>query len=201
MSNVLILFAHPNQSQSCINTRMAEKARQLESVTVVDLYAEYPRYKIDPEVEQQRLLDHDVVVLQFPFFWYSTPAILKEWQDLVLEYGFAYGHEGDKLAGKRLLIATTAGGSADAYTEQGSNQFPIRTLLTPLEQTACLCQMQYLPPFVLFSALSASKGQRWVSHISNYTKLLVALRDDQLDMDTALKQELLTDCTLLLRTA
>ena len=59
---------------------------------------------------QQRgcgLLDHDVVLFQFPLFWYSTPSILKEWQDLVLEHGFAYGAEGDALDGKRMMIAVT----------------------------------------------------------------------------------------------
>jgi glutathione-regulated potassium-efflux system ancillary protein KefG len=37
-------------------------------------------------------------------YWYSTPAILKEWQDLVLEHVFAYGHEGTKLHGKIFFL-------------------------------------------------------------------------------------------------
>ena len=54
----------------------------MEGVTFVDLYAEYPRFEIDVDREQARLLAHDVIVFQNPLFWYSTPAILKEWQDL-----------------------------------------------------------------------------------------------------------------------
>jgi len=196
MSKVLILFAHPDQSQSCVNTSMASAARELDDVTVADLYAEYPRYKIEPEKEQQRLLEHDVVVLQFPFYWYSTPSILKEWMDGVLEYGFAYGHEGDKLANKPLLVATTAGGSEDAYSTQGSNQFPIRTLLSPLEQTANLCQMPYLPPFVLFGSLAASQDQRLTSHINHYRELLISLRDDQLEVKALSSHELMSESLL-----
>ena len=55
----------------------------------------------------------------------------------------------------QLLPVATAGGPDDAYREQGSNKFPLRTLLTPLEQTANLCQMRYIPPFVLFASLKA----------------------------------------------
>lgn len=181
MSRILVLFAHPNQSQSKVNVPMARMAGDTDGVTCVDLYAEYPRFKIDVAREQERLLEHDVIVMQFPFYWYSTPALLKEWQDLVLEFGFAYGRDGDKLAGKRLLPAITAGGAEHAYSAQGTNHFPIRTLLTPLEQTANLCQMHYLPPLVLFAALSASADDRVQQHVQLYRRLLEGLRDDTLD--------------------
>ncbi|WP_225875317.1 NAD(P)H-dependent oxidoreductase [[Limnothrix rosea] IAM M-220] len=52
--------------------------------------------------EKQLCLDHNIVVWQHPFFWYSAPAMLKKWPDLVLEYGFAYGHEGTALHGKNV---------------------------------------------------------------------------------------------------
>lgn len=183
MKRVLVLFAHPNPSQSRINVKMAKAASKIDGVTVCDLYADYPRFKINVEREQQLLVSHDVVVMQFPFYWYSTPALLKEWQDLVLEFGFAYGTDGDKLAGKSLLVATTAGGGADAYKADGCNHFPIRQLLTPIEQTANLCQMPYLPPFVLYSALAAANSERAAWHIKRYETLLSVLRDDSLDVN------------------
>ncbi|MCV5747032.1 NAD(P)H-dependent oxidoreductase, partial [Escherichia coli] len=77
-------------------------------MTCVDLYGEYPRFNINIDREQQRLREHDVVIFQFPLYWYSTPAILKEWQDLVLEYGFAYGTEGTELQGKTMLCVLSA---------------------------------------------------------------------------------------------
>lgn len=86
---------------------MARAAARIGGITFVDLYADYPRFDIDINIEQQRLLDHDVILFQFPVFWYSTPSILKDWQDLVLEHGFAYGNNGDKLSGKHMLLAAT----------------------------------------------------------------------------------------------
>lgn len=191
-----MLFAHPNQIQSQVNKPMIEMVKTLGGVTFVDLYALYPRYQIDIEAEQQRLIEHDVVVFQFPFYWYSTPSILKIWQDLVLEHGFAYGQGGNKLAGKVLLIAATAGGAEDAYSIEGSNRFPIRTLLTPLEQTARLCQMRYLAPLVLFSSLKASKNKLVGVHVEQYKQVLKALRDDRLDLAAAFEQQLLGEPAL-----
>jgi len=112
---VLILFAHPAPERSEVNRPLFEACRDREGVTLVDLYAEYPDYRIDIDREQQRLVDHDVVVFMFPLYWYSTPAILKEWQDLVLEYGFAYGTDGTALKDKLFLCALSAGGALDAY--------------------------------------------------------------------------------------
>lgn len=88
-----------------------------------------------------------MIVLQFPFYWYSTPAILKEWQDAVLAYGFAYGSAGDKLRGKKLLVATTTGGPGHAYEAGGYNQYTLSELLRPLQATANLAGMAYQPVF------------------------------------------------------
>jgi putative NADPH-quinone reductase len=175
---VLVLFAHPAQRKSSINTAMAISAKGLENVTFVDLYAEYPRFSIDVDHEQRRLLEHDVIVFQFPVFWYSTPALLKQWQDLVLEYGFAYGPRGKMLAGKRLMACITTGGSKSDYSESGGNRRVVEQFLYPLEQTATLCGMDYLPPFILHSAnhLDDDAAQ---DHIRSYPRLLAALRDDR----------------------
>ncbi len=88
---ILVLFAHPALERSEANRPLAEAAQRLDGVTLVDLYAEYPDFGIDVDREQTRLREHDVIIFMYPLYWYSTPALLKEWQDLVLEYGFAYG--------------------------------------------------------------------------------------------------------------
>ena len=121
----------------------------------------------------------------FPMFWYSTPSILKEWQDLVLEYGFAYGQGGTALEGKLFLCAITAGGLEEAYSPSGHNRFTPRELLLPLEQTADLCGMHYLPPFVLFDARTAGDDGRIEQHGEDWCRLLAAIRDDALDLDAA----------------
>jgi len=128
---------------------MVKQVLKVEGITFHDLYESYPDFDIDLDREQELLLQHDVIVFQHPFYWYSCPAILKQWEDLVLEHGWAYGRGGTKLSGKILFNAITAGGREEIYQESGYNRFTIKQLLVPFEQTAQLCKMIYLPPFVI----------------------------------------------------
>jgi glutathione-regulated potassium-efflux system ancillary protein KefG len=182
---ILVLFAHPAQERSEVNRPLADATRGVSGVELVDLYGEYPTLAIDVDREQARLVAHDVLVFLHPLYWYSTPAILKEWQDLVLEHGFAYGTNGTALQGKLFFSALTAGGPEPAYCAQGYNHFSIRELLRPLEQTALLCGMVYLPPFALFGARTAVEEGRLDAHVRDWVRVLEALRDDRLDLAAA----------------
>ncbi|MUL08664.1 NAD(P)H-dependent oxidoreductase [Aliivibrio fischeri] len=182
---VLILFAHPSQHRSEVNVALIEQAKKIENVTVVDLYHDYPKFNIDIDKEQKQLLEHDVVIFQFPLYWYSTPAILKEWQDMVLEYGFAYGTDGNALKGKTFLCAITAGGKEEAYQTNGYNQFTIRELLHPLEQMASLTHMEYIAPLVLFGARTALEDDRIERHTERFKTLLSALIENRVDTEVA----------------
>ncbi|KZY62015.1 MULTISPECIES: NAD(P)H-dependent oxidoreductase [unclassified Oleiphilus] len=177
---ILLLFAHPAQGDSEVNKTLFSALKKIDNITAVDLYAEYPKFHIDVEREQQRLLEHDIVVFQFPLYWYSSPAIIKEWQDLVLEYGFAYGKSGDKLKDKTLFILTSAGAQESAYQTEGLNQYPLRELLRPFEQVAHLCQMHYIPPLVLFGARTAKEDGRIEPHTKKASALFNALSDGSL---------------------
>ncbi|MFA0115981.1 NAD(P)H-dependent oxidoreductase [Vibrio sp. 10N.261.46.E11] len=188
-NRVLVLFAHPSQHRSEANKPLFEQAKRVDGVTCVDLYAEYPTFKINIDREQKRLLDHDIIIFQFPLYWYSTPAILKEWQDLVLEYGFAYGTDGNELQGKSLLCCITAGGKKDAYQSDGYNHFTIRELLHPIEQTASLCGMNYIAPFALFGSRTALEENRIQQHVDSYRTLLHALVHGDINMRRAGKAE------------
>lgn len=76
----------------------------------------------DVVAEQDKLMWADALILAFPLWWFSMPAILKGWIDRIYSYGFAYGvgeHSdrrwGDRygegrLAGKRAMLIVTAGG-------------------------------------------------------------------------------------------
>ncbi|QYJ76727.1 NAD(P)H-dependent oxidoreductase [Shewanella sp. FJAT-52076] len=175
MSSVLLLFAHPSQHKSEVCMPMYRVAQSVPGVTCVDLYADYPTFNIDIATEQQRLSAHQRIIWLFPLYWYSTPAILKEWQDLVLEYGFAYGQGGTALHGKSLLCALSAGGSESSYCAEGYNHFGLRQLLSPIEQTASLIGMDYLPPFALFGARSAVEEGRLEPHLKRWQEVLEAL--------------------------
>ena len=177
---VLILFAHPSPHRSEVNQPLFEACQSFEHVTAVDLYQEYPTYNINIEREQQRLRDHDVIVFHHPFYWYSSPALLKEWQDLVLEHGFAYGHGGKALHGKWLLTVITTGGGVDAYRREGYNYFTIPELLQPFEQTAWLCGMVYLPPFVVHG-VNQHTDEEIQQCRQDYGTVVEALRDGHLE--------------------
>lgn len=182
---VLVLYAHPSQHRSEVNRPLFQAACGVEGVTAVDLYGQYPTFNINIGKEQQRLLDNDVIIFQFPLFWYSTPAILKEWQDLVLEYGFAYGHGADALKDKIFLCALSAGGKEEAYQSDGYLHFTIKELLRPLEQMATISGMKYLAPFALFGSRTAVEEKRIETHIAQWQKLLKALAEDKLDIAAA----------------
>ncbi len=188
---ILILFAHPSQARSEVNLPLFNASR-MNYVTCVDLYAEYPTFRIDIDKEQKRLLAHDVIIFMFPMYWYSTPAILKEWQDLVLEHGFAYGHEGNALQGKQFLCAISTGGPKKAYQCDGSNHYTIQELLQPLEQTALLCGMDYLPPYVLFGARTALEEKRLASHLTHWQDILTKLINSEFAGIQFSKQDLLS---------
>ncbi|RJX69674.1 flavodoxin family protein [Vibrio sinensis] len=193
-NKILVLYAHPSQHRSEINQPLFHAAQSMEHVTAVDLYGEYPTYQINIDKEQQRLLDHDVIIFLFPLYWYSTPSILKEWQDLVLEYGFAYGTEGTALKGKIFLCALSAGGKADAYRSQGYNHFTIRELLYPMEQMASLTGMQYLAPFTIFGSRTAKEEKRLDSHLNTWKQLLTTLIEDKIDYARAKRVAKLNLC-------
>lgn len=199
MSKLIVYYAHPGHKYSHVNRDMAAEASQIDGITYVDLYKDYPRFDIDVETEQHRLMEHDVVLMQFPMFWYSTPSILKEWQDLVLEHGFAYGSGGDRLEGKRLQVALTAAGPEDAYSAGGYQHYPIRDFLRPLEQTARLCGMEFPAPLVLFSSLKAPSDGTASQHVAAYRSMLMAVRDDQYDWDAAAQREFVDFDTLPIR--
>lgn len=150
MTKVLVLFAHPALEKSRVHERLVADIPDHPDIRFHDLYEAYPRLDVDVRREQELLLEHDVVVFQFPFYWYSTPPMLKQWQDLVLEHGWAYGSRGTALRGKAWLCAVSAGGQAAAYAPDGYNGLTVRQLLAPLERTALLCGMRYLPPWVVF---------------------------------------------------
>lgn len=183
LNRILILFAHPALEKSKINRHLVEAVTGLDAVTVHDLYETYPDFHINVKFEQDLLRSHDIIVFQHPFYWYSSPAILKEWQDLVLEYGFAYGQKETALRGKKFLSAVTTGGGKKAYCREGTNRFTIRELLLPFEQTAYLCGMEYLPPFVVYGTHRLQERSQIAEYGQDYRAAIVALRDGMVDWD------------------
>lgn len=173
---LLIVHAHPAPHVSRANRAFLAAAQALPFVTLHEIYDDYPGMFIDVRREQALLLAHDIIVLQHPFYWYSVPALLKEWIDVVLEHGWAYGPNGEQLAGKVWSHAISTGGADDTYRVAGSNRYPIDAYLLPLEQTAHLCGMAWQPPFIAHAARAlddvalnaeAQRYLRWLTDLES----------------------------------
>jgi len=137
---------------------------------------------VDIAGEQDKLRWADTLILQFPLWWFSMPAILKGWIDRVYACGFAYGvgehsdsHWGDRygegrMQGKRAMLVVTAGGWESHYAARGING-PMDDLLFPIHHGILHYPgFEVLPPFVVyrsgridaerFAALSEQLGRR-----------------------------------------
>ena len=148
MKKTLIIVAHPNLETSVVNKAWREQLSKEVEGTVHDLYASYPDEVIDVEKEQALLLAHDRIVFQFPFYWYSSPSLLKKWQDEVLSFGWAYGPGGTKLNGKEFMLVISTGGPAESYQAGGYNRYSMSELTRPFQAMANLTGMQFLPSFI-----------------------------------------------------
>lgn len=154
---ILALTAHPNLDRSRINLPWMRALQNTADMTVVNLAEEGgTSISFDVEHHQSLLVQHDRILLQFPFFWYSAPAILKAWMEQVLTYGFAFGAGGEALKGKELILAISTGVAEDEYHAGGQHNFSMDELLKPYQQTANLCGMVYLRPFIVHGVPAAN---------------------------------------------
>jgi glutathione-regulated potassium-efflux system ancillary protein KefG len=195
MASFLLLFAHPALEISRVNRSLLEAVQSLSFVTVNDLYEQYPTFDVDVDREQALLLQHEYIILQHPFYWYSAPPLVKQWLDLVLEHGWAYGQQGNALAGKKMLSVITSGGRQDAYSETGHHRYRVRQFLLPFEQTAQLCNMTYLPPFMVLGSLRIT-DQEVQRYAQQYRHALTLLANDELDLQAAARAEYLNELLL-----
>ncbi|MDK2061856.1 NAD(P)H-dependent oxidoreductase [Aliarcobacter butzleri] len=149
MKKILVNLVHPNLEKSVVNKRLANAISNLENVTINNLYSKYPDFKIDAKKEQELLINHDVIVFQFPMYWFSSPALLKEWFDVVLESGFAYGSS-YKLKNKPFAIAISCGIDEKSFTETEKEKKTVEEYLYPLFGTAYYTKMDYKKPFITY---------------------------------------------------
>lgn len=144
----LVNVFHPRLGQSRINSRWVEAWRSQPDVTLNLVDAQYPDGRIDRAREQALLLNHERIVFQHPLYWYSVPPLMKAWLDEVLTSGWAYGRGVTTLHGKQWWSVISAGGTAEDYQAGGFNEYSLSELLKPLQRTAGMLGMLYLPPHV-----------------------------------------------------
>lgn len=118
MKNILIVSGHTNTvSDSVVNRTVLEiLAEKLPEARIDYLDRLYPDFNIDTLAEQEKLMWADVVVLQFPVFWFSFPSIMHRWMEQTFLHGFSHGSTGNKLHGKKLVLSYTSGAPAEAMS-------------------------------------------------------------------------------------
>lgn len=181
-NKILILFAHPLFEKSFVNQTLVSHIPKSNHITFHDLYEEYPEFDIDVKREQTLLEKHDIIIWHHPLYWYSCPPLLKQWIDMVLEYDWAYGKKGKALQNKMIFQAITTGGAKENYCETGRDRFTIPDLLEPFNQTAKVCNMNYLPPFVVHGTHKMNEEEA-INHAKTYAELLLFLTKNEINSE------------------
>jgi glutathione-regulated potassium-efflux system ancillary protein KefG len=192
MNRILILFAHPRFEKSRVNRALLNQIEHIPEVTLHDLYELYPDFNIDIEREKNMLLSHEIIVWQHPFYMYGAPALLKQWIDLVLEYGWAHGQGGAFLKGKIIFNSLTTGGSREVYSATGVGRFSVGEFLLPFRQAATLCNMIYLPPFAIQGTYSLT-DEDLSRYAASYRNLMERLIKGEFDVPAMKRFPFLND--------
>ncbi len=140
----------------------------------------------DVAAEQASLLWADAVILQFPLWWFSMPAILKGWVDRVFAHGFAIGvpKPGTKqwarygegtLAGRRGMIVTTTGAREEQLGPRGLNG-PLEDILFPLTRGLLFYTgMDVVPSFVVYRTVRLP-DERFTEVANAYVERLLTIQ-------------------------
>lgn len=152
---------------------------------VMELKNAYEKQKLTDDIkkEQEKLLWADFIILQYPLWWFSVPAILKGWFDRVLATGFAwdFGRMYDKglLAGKKGMLSVTTGGPEAIYASDAPHGWDINQVLYPVNHGVLyFCGIQPIPPFVAYAVFQVDDKVRR-NYLEDYRKCLLTLETTQ----------------------
>ena len=140
MKNILVVSGHTDLEQDSVaNKTILENLKQQLPDAVFDLLdAQYPDFNIDVKKEQEKLIKADIIVFQYPIFWYSMPSLLHRWVEKTFVHGFSHGSKGKSLQGKKLIASFTTGASETFFANGG-----IDHMLYPIHGICNLCGMEF----------------------------------------------------------
>ena len=142
MPKVLIVSGHPRLGDDSVanKTILEELASLLPEAMIDHLDELYPDYAFDVEAEQAKLAAADVIVLQYPLWWYGWPSLLQKWVEDVFVRGFSHGSTGTALRGKKLVVSLTTGAAESYYDAQPGG---IEHFLAAMKATSALTGLEY----------------------------------------------------------
>ena len=145
----LVIVSHPDIQDSGSQKYLKDSLPTSDNVIYHHLESEYPDGQIDITKEQHLLAEAHRIILQFPFYWYAAPAVMKQWMDEVLTEGFAHGPKGTALRGKELGLVMVVGVAEKEYQVGGAEGFTISTLTTPFQALAKKLGMTFMKPLAI----------------------------------------------------
>ena len=156
MPNVLIVSGHPRTGDDSVanKTILEELTSLLPEATIDHLDELYPDYVFDVEAEQAKLAAADVIVLQYPLWWYGWPSLLQKWVEDVFLRGFSHGSTGTALRGKKLVVSLTTGAAESYYDAQPGG---IERFLAAVKATSALTGLEYAGVLPLYGVSYANR--------------------------------------------
>ncbi len=172
MKNILIVSGHTDLNNSVANKKILEElSRRLPNAEVDYLSELYSDYRINVDKEQEKLLKADIIVLQYPVFWYSMPSLLERWMEETFKHGFSHGTTGDKLKNKKIIVSLTTGAPKEAYSN-------IDDFLNPIKASCKLCQMEYVGSIVTYGVsyqIRNEKGKEIEEKAINHANRIIEM--------------------------
>lgn len=166
-TTVLVLLAHPDIQQSKANAALSQAASEVEGVQVVNIY----EHEVNPDVYRQAVTQAHTLVYQFPFYWMSSPHLLKQWTDEVFMQFVSEG----LIEGKRLMVVTTTGSEEAAYQHDGRNKYTMEEYLRPFEGQANHAKMLWEQPLVVYGQSIDGAAERLAEGCKSYKARLEQL--------------------------
>lgn len=141
--------------------------QQFEEIHAVEHHGFSPEI----EAEMQKIEWCDLMIWQFPLWWFGVPAVLKGWVDRVFAMGRIYGRGKGDFSGKRALLSLSTGGPRETYMKGGHNG-DIMGILRPIHRGMLnFIGFDVLAPQIVYGPIRQSDAER-KQQLSNYTKRL-----------------------------
>jgi putative NADPH-quinone reductase len=181
--NILYVYAHPHSTSLngfIKQHALAQLARLHSKTQLSDLYDEKFQFTDNINIELEKIAWADHMIFQFPLWWFSMPAILKDWFDRSFLKGFAYdtGKTFDKglLKGKTASLTITTQSPEAAYQKNGQHAATIEDFLLPIHHTLRFVGITSLKPFIIHGAfdLNTEQANMIVKEYADYLQQLVS---------------------------
>lgn len=168
MNRILLLSCHPDLGKSVANKALLEAASTVDGVRIMDIYKE--EFTVD---NYRAPFDEcDVLLFQFPLYWGSAPARLKQWSDEIF-FSLIDGGAGK---GKKIMVAVTCGAKIEEFGPGGYNLYPISTLVSPYHLQANFSGMGWKPPFAVYGMEDSELSARRIPEgAERYKELLSSI--------------------------